>query len=166
MAPQRLEDLERDLRVRRILHVDADEETGRFGALENLAQVVDGAGLVDVETELREFQRDVPFDAGLGDGLDDACVRPGGGFRFLEVRHALAQQVEREAHAPRFDDPRGLDGFLNALARDEPAAGTLRAARAVARYELLERSASGAGMAGRLRRAIGHQGGPPRGATQ
>ena len=65
LLPQRLEDLERDVGVRRALHVDAHEEPGRLGALENLAQVVDRARLVDVEPELRELQRDVAPDAGL-----------------------------------------------------------------------------------------------------
>ena len=64
VPPQRLEDLERDVGVRRVLHVDAHEEAGRLGALEDLAQVVDGARLVDVEPELRQLQRDVALDAG------------------------------------------------------------------------------------------------------
>ena len=65
LLPQRLEDLERHLGVRRVLHVDAHEEPGRLGALEDLAQVVDGARLVDVEPELRQLQRDVALDARL-----------------------------------------------------------------------------------------------------
>ena len=36
-----------------------------LGALENLAQVVDRARLVDVEPELRQLQRDVALDARL-----------------------------------------------------------------------------------------------------
>ena len=56
LLPQRLEDFERDLGVRRVLHVDPHEKTGRLGAVEHFSQIVDGAGLVDVEAELSQFQ--------------------------------------------------------------------------------------------------------------
>ena len=58
LLPQRFEDLERDLGVRRVLHVDAHEEPC-VGAVENPPEIVDGGGAVDVEAELGELQRQV-----------------------------------------------------------------------------------------------------------
>src|SRR5262249_4967398 len=54
-TPQRLEDVERHLRVLRSLHVEPDEEAVRFGLVEYAPQVVDAAGAVDLEPELREL---------------------------------------------------------------------------------------------------------------
>ena len=60
-GPERFEDIERDRGVVRALHVDADEEALR--AVEDAAQVGLGAGPIDVESELRQFQRQVAPDA-------------------------------------------------------------------------------------------------------
>ena len=74
LPPQRVEDLERRVGVRRVLHVDAHEEPVRIGRLEDAAQVVDRGGPVDVEAELRQLERDVALDAGGDDRVDDLHV--------------------------------------------------------------------------------------------
>ena len=55
--------VERHLRIRRALHVDADEELVALGRLEDAAQIVDAGGAIDVESELRQLERDVAADA-------------------------------------------------------------------------------------------------------
>ena len=74
LLPQRLEDAERGVGVRRVLHVDAHEEPVRVGRLEDAPHVVDRGRAVDVEPELRELQRDVALDARGDDRVDDAHV--------------------------------------------------------------------------------------------
>ena len=66
--------LERRVGIRRVLHVDADEEAVRVGRLEDAPHVVDRGGAVDVEAELRQLERDVALDAGRDDLADDADV--------------------------------------------------------------------------------------------
>jgi hypothetical protein len=50
LLPEGFEDLECGARVRRALHVDADEEA--FGAIEDAAQVVGGDGAIQIQAEL------------------------------------------------------------------------------------------------------------------
>ena len=64
-VPHRLEDVERDVDVRRVLHVDAHEEVVLLRGVEDAAQVVDRVRPVEVEAELRQLERDVALDAGL-----------------------------------------------------------------------------------------------------
>jgi hypothetical protein len=49
--------------MRRGLHVDAYEETVSLGRLQNSPDVVQAGGAVDVETQLREFDREIALDA-------------------------------------------------------------------------------------------------------
>ena len=59
-------------------HVDADEEVQLRRHVEHSPNVVDRRRAVDIEAELCQLHRDVPADAGLGDGLDDGHVLAGG----------------------------------------------------------------------------------------
>ena len=68
LLPQRLEDLERRIRVRRALHVDAHEEA--VGGVKNPSHVVDRRRPIDGQSELRELERQVALDAGAGHGLN------------------------------------------------------------------------------------------------
>ena len=132
LLPQRFEDLERHLGVRRVLHVDADEESCRLRTLEHFAQVVDGGRLVDVEAKLRELEREVPADAGVNDGLDDVQVLARGGFGLHQVGDALPQMIERQHEAAHLDRARGGNRLVNCLAGDEPACEARRPPHAVA----------------------------------
>ena len=142
----------------RALHVDAHEEPGRLGALENLAQVVDRAGLVDVEAELRELQREVAFDAGLDDRVD----RPSGTARVAASASSrlvtLSPSRSSVSSKPRASTARAAsiascDGF----AGDEPPREARRPAHAVPGGERFQGSASGEQLEKGFRRAIEHQ---------
>ena len=63
LPPDRLEDLQRDVGVRRVLHVDAHEEAVLGRRIEDAAQVVDAGRAIDVEAELRQLERHVALDA-------------------------------------------------------------------------------------------------------
>ena len=99
LPPQRVEDVERRVGVRRVLHVDAHEEPVRIGRLEDAAHVVDRGGPVDVEPELRQLQRDVALDAGRDDRVDDLHVVGGRRRAAVGARHAFAEVVERQEQA-------------------------------------------------------------------
>ena len=99
-TPQRLEDVDRQLRVLRALHVDADEELVPLRRLEDAPQVVHAGGAVDRQAELRQLERDVALDAGGDDGLDELHVVARGGRGGLGRAHALAEVVERHAAGP------------------------------------------------------------------
>ena len=156
-APQGLEDLERHLRVPRVFHVDAHEETCRLGALENLPEIVDGDRLVDVEAQLREFERDVAPDPGRDHRVDHREVVARRGVGLVEAGDALAEQVECRGHAARFDGSCRLDRFGDGLAGDEPPRETRRLAHPVARGECLEGLALSDEVKKYLRGAIEHQ---------
>ena len=118
IGPERLEDVEGRVGVRRVLHVDAHEEPVGPGRLQDAPQVVERGLLRHVEPKLRELQRDVAPDAAgddrdRGSGRSRAVARLG----FLERRDAFAEVVERLREAARFQAPRRLDGFLDAFRR-------------------------------------------------
>ena len=73
-VPQRLEDFERHLRVRRALHVDADEKLVLPRRFEDASHVVNAGGAIDHQAQLRELQRDIAFDVGRDDVVDEPDV--------------------------------------------------------------------------------------------
>ena len=75
----------------------------------------------------------------------------------VEVQHALAEQIERDVQAARFDGARRLDRFGDGLAGDEAAREAGRLAHAVARRELLEGLALREEVEKCFGRAIEHQ---------
>ena len=85
--------------VRRVLHVDADEELVRRRGVENAAQVVDAGRAVDVEAELRELERDVAADAGPLDLADHRRGRRASRRAASSEADALAELVERHRRA-------------------------------------------------------------------
>ena len=141
VLPERLEDVDRRFRVRRALHVDSHEEAGGFGAFEDPSQVVDSGGGVDVQPELRQFERDVPFDAGVHDGVEQVEVLPRGYGGAVEAGDAFAEQIQRVAQVASFERPRRLDRFLDGLPRNEAAGEAPRPAHAVSRRGLFENGA-------------------------
>ena len=158
VPPERLEDLERHVGVRRVLHVDADEEPGRLGALEDPAQVVDGARPVDVEAELRQLQRDVAPDAGR-----DRSPRSRRGTRASPRRPRRGSRRSRRGGRASCVKPRASTARAASIASstvfagDEPAGEARRLAHAVARRQRLEGPAAGEEVEEGLRRAIEHQ---------
>ncbi len=129
--PQRLEDVERHLGERRVLHVDPHEEVVAAGKVEDTAEVVGGRGPVDLQAELGELERDVPLDAGVEDLLDHLLIFAGRLRRLGMGRDALAEQVEADEHAARLDLARGFDGFVDAFPGNEPAREAGQAPHAV-----------------------------------
>ena len=115
LLPQRLEHLEGGVGVRRALHVDAHEEA--IGAVKNPSHVVDRRRPIDAQSELRELERQVAFDAGAGDRVDDPQVVEGGGVGLREAGDAFAEVIERLEQALRLDGSGGGDGFVDALRR-------------------------------------------------
>src|SRR5215831_11679130 len=92
-APQRLEDVERHLRVLRSFHVEADEEAVRFGLVEYAPQVVDAAGAVDLKPELRELQREVASYARVDDFVDDLEVFARGHVGLSKAAETLSEMI-------------------------------------------------------------------------
>jgi hypothetical protein len=112
---------------------------------------------VDVDAQLRELQRQVAFDAGLDDRVDHGQVLARRRFGFLEVGDALAEQIQRQLQAARFERARCLDRFLHGFAGDEPPAEALRSAHAVPGRERFQGSTCGEQLEKGFRRAIEHQ---------
>jgi hypothetical protein len=138
LPPQRIEDVERGIGIGRVLHVDAHEEAVGIGWLENPAHVVDRGGLVDVEPELRQLERDVALDPGRDDPADDLDVVGGGGRCGGGARHAFAEVVERQAQALARQVGDRRNRFLDGFTGDEAAREALRR-HPVLRSEALER---------------------------
>jgi hypothetical protein len=157
VAPQGFEDSQRDVRVGGALHVDANEESGRVGAREDLAQVVGGARFVHVEPELRELERQVALDARVDDGLDDVqvCARRGIGLR--QGGDALAEEVECQVQALIGDRPAGDDGLLDGFTGDEPSREAALSPHPVAGGKALEEPAPGDEVEEGLGSTVEHQ---------
>ncbi len=156
LLPQCFEDIERHLRIRRALHVDADEEPRRIRPGEDLPDVVHRARAIDVEAELRQLERDVPADAGGDDRLADLAILARGGVGVRKAAHAFAQVIERDEQAACLHGASGVKGLGGRLAGDEPAREAPRPAHAVTRRECLEVLALGEQMEQSFRRAAEH----------
>src|SRR5688572_6896455 len=139
LLPEGFEDLESGLGVAGLLHVDPHEEP--LAAVEDPAKVVDGARAVDVESELRKLQREVPSDAGLLDRVDDLEVLAGGGIGVGQTGDALAEEIEGVQEAAALDGARRVDCFGHRLAGDEPAREAGRPPHAVARRDGFQETA-------------------------
>ena len=99
LLPQRLEDLERRVGVRRVLHVDAHEEPVRVGRLEDAPQVVDAVARSTSRpscVSFSEMLRSMP-DATIASMMRDVLARRR--RRRLGGRDALAEVVERQEQA-------------------------------------------------------------------
>src|SRR5205085_3401746 len=94
LLPQCLEDVERDLREGRVLHVDTHEEPVALARVEDAAQIVDAGCAIDLETELRQLERQVALDARRNDRVHQSEIRAGRGGRLVDVAYALAHGVE------------------------------------------------------------------------
>ena len=81
--------------------------------------MVDGAGAIDVETELRQLQRDIAVDPRLDDGPDHVQVIAGRGDGFGERGDALAQTIEGFGQALGFEHAGGANGVLDGFAGEE-----------------------------------------------
>ena len=116
-VPHGLEHLEREIGVRRTLHVDSNEEAALGRRVEDAAEVVDAGRAIHVQAELREFQRDVASDAGMFDRGDRVEVAARGHGGLVRRGHALAEEVEGHHQALLFDLARGVDGFRRRFRR-------------------------------------------------
>ena len=157
LLPHRLEHVERDVGVRRVLHVHADEEVARHAGIEDSPQVVHAGRAIDRQPELRELQRDVARDPRGRDALHHAEVGTRRGVRFRDRADALAEIIERHAETLAFERPRDGDRFVDGFAGDEPAREAVRAAHAVSGCEALQVPAAGEGLKESLRERVDHQ---------
>jgi hypothetical protein len=158
MLPQRLEDREGGVDVRRVLHVDAHEELIGLGAGEDPPEVVDAGGAVDAQPQLSELDRDVALDAGRRDPVEELEVSLRRGVRFGRRGHALAEQVEGQKHAGVLNGARGRDRFIDGLAGDEAARKPMAVrADAVPGRQALQRRAAGERMEERFGDGVEHQ---------
>jgi hypothetical protein len=139
LAPERLEDLQRHIRIRRILHVDPDEEAVLRGGLEDAPQVIDRGRPIDVQAQLRQLDRHIALDARPHDGVEDAQVLARGSIGFLCRRGALTEIIERDEQPLVLDAANGRNGLIDRFARDEPAGKPL-GSHAVARCEPFQES--------------------------
>ena len=122
LLPHRLEDVERDLRVPRVLHVDADEELVRRRAVEDAPQVVDARRAVDGQPELRQLQRDVAADARRGDLVDRSRGRRASPRSASAIVATLSPRKSSVCVMPAASmRARRGDRFVDGLAGDEPA---------------------------------------------
>jgi len=138
VPPQRVDDLQRGLRVARALHVEPDEEAGRLRPLEDPAEVLDRSRPVHVEAESRQLQRNVAVDPRSQDGVDDLEVVACRGLGLGRIRDALAQMVEGEQQPPLLDGAGRVDRIVERLAGDEAAREAGRVAHADARRHALQ----------------------------
>jgi hypothetical protein len=113
------EDVERDLRDGRVLHVDADEVAAPGRLLDDRARVAVGQLGVDAEAELRELDGDVRVDARLVDAREDFPVLAHLGLGLFDPRDRLVEVVERGGAAQPVQLADGLDRLVDVLARDE-----------------------------------------------
>ena len=157
LLPHRLEDIERDGGVGRVLHVDAHEELLRGGGVKDAAEVVDAGGAIDGQAELGQLQRDVAFDARGGDALEHAEVGAGRGIGFGDRGDALAEVIEGRRQAGGLDDAAGVDRLVDGLAGDETPRESAAAAHAVSRRELFEGRAAGEKVEERFCSRLEHQ---------
>ena len=119
LAPEGLEDLQRDIGIPRALYVDPNEEP--FVAIEELAEVVDRACAVHVEAKLRQLQRQIAADARLQDRADDPQVLPRRVVGFGKAANILAEVIERVEEVSSLDLPGGGDGLRRGFTGNEPA---------------------------------------------
>src|SRR5690606_22832240 len=129
----------RVLRPGRSFHVDPHEEPGLDPGVDDPAEVVDGRGAVDGQTDLGELDRQAATgNAGGRGGLDEGDVLARGRDGLLARRDAFAEQVDRGQQAARLELSHRSNRFGNGSAGDEPAGDAARAAQTVARGGLLQ----------------------------
>ena len=80
---QRTRDLERGFGLGVVLHVDAHEGTELSRALDHAADVLAAEITVDVETHLRQLERDVGLQAATRERVERGDVAVGGRSRHL-----------------------------------------------------------------------------------
>jgi hypothetical protein len=89
-----LDDPQRRLRVRRVLHVDPHKTAPFFGVLDDLLQVCPAKLLVQGQPEPGELDRDAAVEAMRVERVDDFFVVPERGRRVGLALGALAEKVD------------------------------------------------------------------------
>ena len=119
LGAQALEDVERDLRDRRVFHVYAYEVAAARGLFDDGARVSVREFRVNRESELRELYRDVRLDSGLVNARENGFVLAHLSFGLLAARHRLVEVVEGGRAADGVQVAYGANGRLDVFARDE-----------------------------------------------
>jgi len=110
--------------VRARLHVDPDQTRHRLGARHQALEVVIREPWVQVEPEVRELDRDLGVEPGLGSQGERVFVGSGGRFGGRLRGDVLSQLVEDGPDVGGGQLPAGGEGGGEVLARHEAADGT------------------------------------------
>ena len=93
-------DAQRAVGVGAAFHVQRDGDAVRFRVSEDGAQIVDAQLFGDVETEVRQLERDARLQAFVGDALDQAVVGANDVLGVFRRGHAFAEVVQRDEQPP------------------------------------------------------------------
>ena len=114
------EQLQRRIDAGRALHVDPHEVTALGGTVHQPLQVPVTEFFVEIEAELRRFDRDLRVDSGRVHFLEHVQVVFGHPFGFVDAGEVLAEVGQDRRDALGLLSARGKHGVFEALAGHEP----------------------------------------------